>query len=83
MGFADWGSKPGESDRRRREHEAELETIRREGAVEVAGIHEEVRQSARDHAAYRDWIRTTGRTDVPFEDWKAGRYVHVVIRRKL
>lgn len=82
MGFADWGMSKEESERRRQEHEAELARIQREGQAAVAGIHEEMRITNKAHADYRSWIRSTGRTDVPFEDWRAGRYVHVVVRKE-
>jgi hypothetical protein len=79
MGFADWGMSKEESERRQREHEAELTRIQREGAAAVARINEEIRISNEAHANYRRWMQSTGRTDVPFEDWLAGRYVHVVV----
>ena len=82
MGFGDWGLTKEESERRKREHEEELARIRREGDAEVARIHKEVRESNREHAKYRDWVRRTGCFDVSFDDWKAGRYVHVVISKE-
>lgn len=81
MGFTDWGLSKEEAERRQREHEAELERIQREGDEAVADIYRQMRQSAKDHSDYRNWLWNTGRTDVSFEDWKAGRYVHVVISR--
>ncbi len=83
MGFADWGMNKEESERRQQEHEAELTRIRREGDAAVARIHERVRASNKAHADYRSWMQRTGRTDVPFEDWQAGRYVHVIVRKGL
>lgn len=80
MGFADWGMSKEESKQRQQEHEAELDRIRREGNAEVARINEEIRASSKAHADYRRWMRSTGRTDIPFEDWRAGRYVHLVVR---
>ena len=93
MGFVDDFGKPqGDSARRRREHEEELARIRREGAAEVAGIYDELRVAREESAqrrqreweltqAYETFLRDTGRTDVSFDDWRAGRYVHVVLTR--
>lgn len=81
MGFADWGMSKKESERRQQEHEAELTRIRREGDAAVAQINEEIRATNEAHANYRRWRQSTGRTDVSFEDWRAGRYVHVVVKR--
>lgn len=81
MGFEDWGKSKEEAEREKREHEEELARIRRKGNEDVARIHEEMRASNRAHADYRNWLLRTGRTDVPFEDWKAGRYVHVILKK--
>lgn len=80
MGFADWGLSQEESKQRKQEHEAGLDRIRREGNAEVARINGEIRASSRAHADYQRWMRSTGRTDIPFQDWLAGRYAHVIVR---
>jgi len=82
MGFVDWGMSKEESKQRQQDHEEELDRIGREGDAEVARINGEIRASIKAHADYERWMRSTGRTDVPFEDWLAGRYVHVVVRHE-
>ena len=81
MGFVDWGMSREERELRQQEHRAELDRIQRETNAEVGRVHEEIRASSKAHADYRSWIRSTGCTDVPFEDWLAGRYVHIVVRK--
>ena len=81
MGFEDWGKSKEEVERERREHERELARIRRKGNEDVARIHDEMRATNQAHADYRNWLLRTGRHDVPFEDWRAGRYVHVILKK--
>ena len=82
MGFEDWGMSKEESERRKREHEEEMARIKREGNAEVARIYDGIRRSNKSHAEYRSWVLRTGCADVSYEDWLAGRYVNVVIRKE-
>ena len=81
MGFTDWGKSKEEVAQREREHKEELRRIKREADAEIAQISKEMQESRKAHADYRNWLYQTGRTDVSFEDWRAGRYVHIVVSK--
>lgn len=76
MGFVeDFGGSKEELERTR----LERARIAREGAEETARIYQEERDEERLHGEYRDWQRRHNRWDVSYVDWRAGRYVHLVI----
>jgi len=62
-------------------HQKELQRIAQQSNREVVEIYRQIRENAREHADYRDWLRRTGAHDVSFSDWRAGRYVIVTHKR--